>query len=81
VQANTYELKQILTPERRYIIPTFQRDYEWTEEGQWRLLFEDLDSAAERLGRARAHAKATGSSLARAEKAVSPHFLGAIVCE
>jgi hypothetical protein len=33
VQANTYELKQILTPERRYIIPTFQRDYEWTEKG------------------------------------------------
>ncbi len=81
MQANTYELKQILTPERRYIIPTFQRDYEWTEEGQWQLLFEDLDSAAERLGQARAHAQATGSSLASAEKAVSPHFLGAIVCE
>lgn len=81
MQANTYELKQILTPERRYIIPTFQRDYEWTEEGQWQLLFEDLDSAAERLGQARAHAEATGSSIASAEKAVSPHFLGAIVCE
>jgi len=81
VQANTYELKQILTPERRYIIPTFQRDYEWTEEGQWQLLFEDLDSAAERLGQARAHAEATGLSLASAQKAVSPHFLGAIVCE
>lgn len=53
MQANTYELKQILTPERRYIIPTFQRDYEWTEDGQWQLLFEDLDSAAERLGQAR----------------------------
>lgn len=81
VQANTYELKQILAPERRYVIPTFQRDYEWTEEGQWQLLFEDLDAAAERLGQARAHAEATGSSRASAEKAVSPHFLGAIVCE
>jgi hypothetical protein len=81
VQAYTYELKQIMTPERRYVIPTFQRDYEWTEDGQWRLLFEDLDTAADRLGQARAHAEATGSSRANAEKAVSPHFLGAVVCD
>jgi uncharacterized protein with ParB-like and HNH nuclease domain len=32
VQAYTYELKQIMTPERRYVIPTFQRDYEWTKD-------------------------------------------------
>ena len=81
MQAYTYELKQILTPERRYVIPTFQRDYEWTQEGQWQLLFEDLDTAAERLGQARAFAAATGTSKASAEKSVSPHFLGAIVCD
>lgn len=81
MQAYTYELKQIMTPERRYVIPTFQRDYEWTKDGQWQLLFEDLDTAADRLGEARAQAAATGSSKASAEKAVSPHFLGAIVCE
>ncbi len=81
MQAYTYELKQILTPERRYVIPTFQRDYEWTQQGQWQLLFEDLDTAAERLGQARAFAAATGSSRASAEKSVSPHFLGAIVCD
>ena len=42
MDAKTYPLQDILKPERRYIIPTFQRDYEWTLEGQWRLLFEDL---------------------------------------
>ena len=30
VDAKTYPLQDILKPERRYIIPTFQRDYEWT---------------------------------------------------
>jgi len=81
MQADTYELKQVMTPERRYVIPTFQRDYEWTERGQWALLFEDLDSVADRLGQARAYALATDSPTARAEKAVAPHFLGAVVCD
>ncbi len=81
MQAYTYELKQIMTPERRYVIPTFQRDYEWTRDGQWQLLFEDLDTAAERLGQARAFAAATGTPTANAEKSVSPHFLGAVVCD
>lgn len=81
MDAKTYELKQIMTPERRYVIPTFQRDYEWTKDGQWQLLFEDLESVADRLGMARANAAATGASMAKAEKAVSPHFLGAIVCD
>lgn len=70
-----------MTPERRYVIPTFQRDYEWTENGQWALLFEDLESVAERLGQARAHAQATGSSIAKAERTIAPHFLGAVVCD
>jgi hypothetical protein len=81
VQAFTYELKQIMTPERRYVIPTFQRDYEWTQKGQWELLFEDLDAVADRLGQARANAETTGTNLANAEKAVAPHFLGAVVCD
>lgn len=81
MQAFTYELKQIMTPERRYVIPTFQRDYEWTQVGQWELLFEDLDAVADRLGQARANAATTGANLAKAEKAVAPHFLGAVVCD
>lgn len=79
MDAKTYPLQDILKPERRYIIPTFQRDYEWTEDGQWRLLFEDLESTADRLLAVRL-SEAEGSSLKSKEQSVSPHFLGAIVC-
>ena len=41
MEAKTWALGEILKPERRYIIPTFQRSYEWTKEGQWELLFAD----------------------------------------
>ncbi|SNS38650.1 Protein of unknown function [Geodermatophilus pulveris] len=79
MDAKTYPLQDILKPERRYIIPTFQRDYEWTLDGQWRLLFEDLETTAERLLDVRTGGE-EGSKLKAKEQTVSPHFLGAIVC-
>lgn len=78
MQANTYPLSQILLPDRRYLIPTFQRDYEWTREGQWELLFEDLAATADRLLEVRSSGE-TGAALLAKEAAVSPHFLGAVV--
>jgi hypothetical protein len=81
MDANTYPLRNILSQERRYLIPTFQRDYEWTEEGQWELLFDDLEAVADRLDQARQLAEHTGDSLSKAEKSVAPHFLGAIVLD
>ncbi|WP_213575679.1 DUF262 domain-containing protein [Rhodococcus sp. USK13] len=81
MKADTRELKQILTTPIQYVIPTFQRDYEWTEVGQWTLLFEDLVSAAERLVDARQMAQAMKKPAAMFEKTVAPHFLGAIVCD
>ena len=81
MDANTYSLKQVLTQDRRYIVPTFQRDYEWTKAGQWDLLFTDLEDTTDRLIQARLHAESLGESLAKADKKVPPHFLGAIVCE
>ena len=78
MQANTYPLSQILLPDRRYLIPTFQRDYEWTKQGQWELLFEDLAATADRLLDVRSSGEA-GSVLLAKEALVSPHFLGAIV--
>ncbi len=81
MDAHPYPLKQILTLERRYVIPTFQRDYEWTEDGQWELLFDDLDAIAQRLGEARRVAAQEGRTPADAEKTVSPHFLGAVVLD
>lgn len=81
MQADTLALKSVLGLERRYVIPTFQRDYEWTRAGQWELLHEDLVSAAERLLKARIKADAAGEPRSRADKNVTPHFLGAIVCD
>lgn len=81
MQADTLALKSVLGFERRYVIPTFQRDYEWTRAGQWQLLHEDLISAAERLLKARERADALGEPRARADQKVTPHFLGAIVCD
>ncbi|TFD60919.1 DUF262 domain-containing protein [Cryobacterium suzukii] len=78
MQANTYPLSQILLPDRRYLIPTFQRDYEWSRDGQWELLFEDLAATADRLIDVRTSG-ATDSALLARETTVSPHFLGAIV--
>lgn len=79
MEAKTYPLQEILKPERRYIIPTFQRDYEWTLDGQWRLLFEDLESTADKLVDARA-SQSEPVVLKNKEQNVTPHFLGAIVC-
>lgn len=81
MEAEARPLQKIMAAEGRYVIPTFQRDYEWTQEGQWELLFEDLDSVASRLGAARTEAEATGTSKARAERNIAPHFLGAVVCD
>jgi hypothetical protein len=74
-------LKQVLTQDRRYVVPTFQRDYEWTRDGQWELLFDDLEVTTDRLHEARVRSEAMGESLAKADKRVAPHFLGAIVCD
>lgn len=79
MEAKTWALGEILKPERRYIIPTFQRSYEWTEDKQWRLLFADLVATADRLFQRRRYAKVTDSQ--PDEASVSPHFLGAIVCD
>ena len=81
MDANPYPLRQILSLERRYVVPTFQRDYEWTKDGQWELLFDDLDAIAQRLGGARRLAAQEGRDAAEADRDVSPHFLGAVVLD
>lgn len=81
MQADTLQLKDVLNGDRRYVIPTFQRDYEWTESGQWSLLFDDLESVTQRLLLARQEADRAGKPRVRADQSVAPHFLGAIVCD
>ncbi|WP_084039575.1 DUF262 domain-containing protein [Demequina sp. NBRC 110053] len=79
MHAKTWSLGEILKPERRYIIPTFQRSYEWTRDAQWELLFEDLASTASRLFDVREFAERTEA--VPDEERVAPHFLGAVVCD
>ena len=67
MKSETYTLGKLLLFQRRYVIPTFQRDYEWTRDDQWELLIEDFIAAATRLN-------------TFTDKA-SPHFLGAIVLD
>lgn len=71
----------MLNIDRRFIVPTFQRDYEWTKGEQWSLLFDDLETASQRLESSREAAEVLGVSAARMEEKVSPHFLGAIVLD
>jgi hypothetical protein len=54
-----------------YEIPPFQRPYVWTEEDQWQPLWDDIARVAETL-------LAVGHD-AEALKALSGHFLGAVV--
>ena len=67
MDASPLNLKQLFEPDRRYLVPMFQRPYVWTAEAQWKPLWEDVRAVAERLER---------SGLD-----VRPHFLGAIVLD
>jgi len=81
VKADTFELKTILTFQRRFVIPTFQRDYEWSKDEQWSLLYDDLEAVAEKLEESRYFAEVSGGNVARAGGKVAPHFLGAVVLD
>lgn len=74
-------LGQLLNRERRHLIPTYQRDYEWTERGQWELFADDILAVADKLVERRQWASTHGEVPLRAEASVAPHFLGAVVFE
>ena len=79
MQAATNSVREVLTRQLRFVIPTYQRDYEWTQDEQWELLFDDLFSTASRLHEARAGDAVAGTS--KLVDSLSPHFLGAVVFE
>ena len=56
---------QAFPPTKQYVIPSYQRNYVWTKEGQWEPLWEDLRALT-------AQALATGPN-------AKPHFLGTII--
>ena len=66
-RAHVANPKDLFHPQVVYQIPPFQRRYAWNKERQWRPLWEDICSIADRL--------ITGPAN------VCPHFMGAIVLQ
>ena len=50
---------------KQYAIPSYQRNYVWTREGQWEPLWEDVKALANRS--------------VKEDQEVKPHFLGTII--
>jgi hypothetical protein len=78
MRADTLTLKALFQKDVRYVIPTFQRPYVWTQEDQWEALWDDLRNIAEwyleELGRA-------AGNNALAEERSRKHFMGAVVLQ
>jgi hypothetical protein len=62
-------IKQLFAPERRFLVPIFQRGYVWTQAGQWAPLWEDIVDQALIVRR----------DLVKPSTRTRKHFLGAIV--
>lgn len=74
MQAQTLTPSSIFGHHIRYVVPIFQRPYVWTEEDQWRPLWEDICVVADQI-------LAPQASNFYGSTEVAPHFLGAIVLD
>jgi hypothetical protein len=63
-------IKKLFAPERRFLVPIFQRGYVWTQANQWAPLWEDIVDQALIVRR-----DLVKTTMTRTRK----HFLGAIV--
>ena len=57
---------QAFAPRKQYAIPSYQRNYVWTERDHWQPLWEDVRELTNQL-------------VANGEKTTKPHFLGTII--
>lgn len=73
MKALTHTPSDIFGNQIRYVVPLFQRPYVWTEADQWKPLWDDVETLADKILDA-PPATYGGPS-------VPPHFLGAIVIE
>ena len=79
MKADILTLKQIFQKDVRYLIPTFQRPFVWTQEEQWEPLWDDVRNTAERYID---QLEMRGNDRqAQAESSTAHHFLGAIVLQ
>lgn len=69
METKTVNVKQLFTPERRFLVPIFQRGYVWTRVGQWEPLWRDVVDQALIVRR----------ELTHPTRYARKHFLGAIV--
>lgn len=81
MKATDEELGHLLRIERRLLIPSYQRDYEWTEADQWQLLMDDVLEVTSRLRHARRAAWSKGEPPESGDAHVGPHFMGSVVLE
>ncbi|MGW6460259.1 DUF262 domain-containing protein [Streptomyces sp. NPDC055078] len=66
MDAKSMTLRDLFGPDRRLVVPVFQRPYVWTEDRNWRPLWEDVTALVHRR---------------MADEEVHPHFLGAVVLD
>ncbi|GAB2932914.1 DUF262 domain-containing protein [Streptomyces sundarbansensis] len=59
-------LRDLFGPDRRLVVPVFQRPYVWTEDRNWRPLWEDVTVLVHQR---------------MVDEEVHPHFLGAVVLD
>ena len=76
LDADSLTARDLFEKQVRYVIPTFQRPYVWTQDDQWEPFWEDVQHAADRYLEELA---AEGASKAEAEQRAGRHFLGAVV--
>ena len=65
LHAEPTTVSRAFPPRKQYAIPSYQRNYVWTREGQWEPLWDDLIALTR-------HVLAEGPG-------AKPHFLGAII--
>ncbi len=58
-------VQEFLNMDQRFLIPLFQRGYAWTAEGQWDLLWDDVQTLTSQV----------------LKGGMSPHFMGAVVVQ
>jgi hypothetical protein len=73
VQAQTHSPAGIFGHHIRYVVPLFQRPYVWTEDDQWKPLWDDVRTLTERL--------LDAPPPTYGAPPMPPHFLGAIVLD
>lgn len=74
MKADVLTLHKLFRKDVRYLIPSFQRPYVWTEDNQWEPLWEDIRSLAEGYLTRQDDSKSDYDLR-------SEHFLGAIVLQ